>query len=54
MDNSVISFPSPANEPVKSYLAGSPERIALDKELERQWKELEKQHLALRDEKLKK
>ena len=37
MDNSVISFPSPANEPVKSYLAGSPERIALDKELERQW-----------------
>ena len=37
MDNSVIQFPSPANEPVKSYLAGSPERIALDKELERQW-----------------
>ncbi|MBO4743193.1 MAG: L-glutamate gamma-semialdehyde dehydrogenase [Bacteroidales bacterium] len=37
MDNSVIQFPSPANEPVKPYLAGSPERIALDKELERQW-----------------
>ena len=37
MNNSIINFPSPANEPVKSYLEGSPERIALDKELDRQW-----------------
>ena len=37
MNNSVISFPLPANEPVKSYLPGSPERIALDQELERQF-----------------
>ena len=36
MRNSVITFPVPANEPVKSYLAGSPERIALEAELERQ------------------
>ena len=36
MRNSVINFPLPANEPVKSYLAGSPERVALDAELERQ------------------
>lgn len=36
MNNSIITFPSPANEPVKSYLAGSPERVALEKELERQ------------------
>ena len=36
MNNSVITFPVPANEPVKSYLPGSPERIALEKELERQ------------------
>ncbi|MBR1934642.1 MAG: L-glutamate gamma-semialdehyde dehydrogenase [Muribaculaceae bacterium] len=38
MNNSVITFPLPANEPVKTYLAGSPERVALDKELERQSK----------------
>ena len=38
MNNSLISFPIPANEPVKSYLAGSPERVALEKELERQSK----------------
>ena len=36
MRNSIINFPVPANEPVKSYLAGSPERIALEAELERQ------------------
>ena len=36
MNNSVITFPMPANEPVKAYLAGSPERVALEKELERQ------------------
>ncbi len=38
MNNSIISFPTPANEPVKAYLAGSPERIALEKELQRQSK----------------
>ena len=38
MNNSIISFPVPANEPVKAYLAGSPERVALEKELERQSK----------------
>jgi len=37
MRNATISFPSPANEPCLSYLEGSPERIALDKELERQF-----------------
>ena len=36
MRNSVITFPLPANEPVKSYLPGSPERVALEAELERQ------------------
>lgn len=36
MNNSIITFPSPANEPVKAYLAESPERVALEKELERQ------------------
>ena len=36
MNNSIITFPLPANEPVKAYLAGSPERVALEKELERQ------------------
>jgi len=36
MNNSVINFPVPANEPVKSYLKGSPERVALEKELKRQ------------------
>ncbi|MBR5101639.1 MAG: aldehyde dehydrogenase family protein, partial [Muribaculaceae bacterium] len=38
MNNSVITFPVPANEPVKAYLTGSPERVALEKELERQSK----------------
>ena len=36
MRNSVITFPVPANEPVKSYLAGSHERVALEAELKRQ------------------
>lgn len=36
MRNSIISFPTPANEPVKGYLAGSPERVALEAELKRQ------------------
>ena len=36
MRNSIVTFPVPANEPVKSYLAGSPERLALEAELERQ------------------
>jgi len=38
MNNSVITFPLPQNEPVKSYLKGSPERVALEKELKRQSK----------------
>lgn len=38
MNNAIISFPTPANEPVKAYLAGSPERVALDAELEHQSK----------------
>lgn len=35
MNNSIFSFPLPANEPVKTYLPGSPERIALDAEIKR-------------------
>ena len=38
MNNSIINFPLPANEPVKAYMPGSPERVALEKELERQSK----------------
>jgi len=38
MNNSVITFPLPQNEPVKGYLKGSPERVALEKELKRQSK----------------
>ena len=38
MNNSLIQFPTPANEPLKTYLAGSPERVELEKELERQSK----------------
>ena len=38
MNNSIINFPLPANEPVKAYMEGSPERVALEKELERQSK----------------
>ena len=30
MNNSLIQFPLPANEPVKAYMAGSPERVALE------------------------
>ena len=37
MNNAIINFPVPANEPVKAYLEGSPERIALDEELKRQY-----------------
>lgn len=36
MNNSIFSFPIPSNEPVKNYLKGSPERIALEAELKRQ------------------
>ena len=36
MNNAILNFPVPANEPVKAYLEGSPERIALDAELDRQ------------------
>ena len=38
MNNSIYSFPLPANEPVKSYLKGSTEREALEAELKRQKK----------------
>ena len=38
MNNSIINFPLPANEPVKAYMPGSLERVALEKELERQSK----------------
>ena len=37
MNNAVIQFPLPQNEPVKAYLKGSPERVALEAELERQY-----------------
>ncbi|MBQ7575749.1 MAG: 1-pyrroline-5-carboxylate dehydrogenase, partial [Bacteroidales bacterium] len=36
MKDAIYSFPMPTNEPVLTYLEGSPERIALEKELERQ------------------
>ena len=36
MRNAIINFPLPQNEPVKGYLKGSPERVALEQELERQ------------------
>lgn len=35
MNNQLFSFPRPANEPVQSYLKGSPERKALDAALEK-------------------
>ncbi len=38
MNNAVYNFPLPQNEPILDYLEGSPERILLDKELERQSK----------------
>ena len=37
MNNAIIQFPLPQNEPVKAYLEGSPERKALEAELERQY-----------------
>ena len=33
MNNAVFNFPMPKNEPVKQYLKGSPERIAVEAEL---------------------
>ena len=36
MNNAIFSFPLPANEPVKTYLKGSPEREALEAELKKQ------------------
>ena len=36
MNNSIYNFKSPDNEPVLNYFDGSPERIALEAELERQ------------------
>jgi len=36
MNNSIHNFPIPANEPIKEYLKGSPERLALERELKRQ------------------
>jgi len=38
MKNAIINFPLPQNEPVKGYLKGSPERVALEAELKRQSK----------------
>lgn len=36
MNNATFNFPVPANEPIKGYLPGSPERLALAAELDRQ------------------
>lgn len=36
MNNSIINFPLPENEPVKDYLKGSQERERLEKEIKRQ------------------
>ena len=36
MNNTIFNFPIPENEHIKSYLSGSPERIALEAELKRQ------------------
>lgn len=36
MNNALFQFAKPANEPVKEYRPGSPERIALEKELAKQ------------------
>jgi 1-pyrroline-5-carboxylate dehydrogenase len=36
MKNAIFSFPLPANEPVKTYLKGSPEREVLEAELKKQ------------------
>ncbi|MBQ8222224.1 MAG: L-glutamate gamma-semialdehyde dehydrogenase [Bacteroidales bacterium] len=40
MNNALFQFAKPANEAVKEYRPGSPERLALEKELERQSKEI--------------
>ena len=40
MNNALFQFAHPANEPVKEYRPGSPERVALEKELEKQSKEV--------------
>lgn len=40
MNNSIYNFPKPLNEPILGYLPGSPERVALDKELEKQSSEV--------------
>ena len=40
MNNALFQFAHPANEPVKEYRPGSPERAALKKELERQSNEV--------------
>ena len=40
MNNALITFAKPENEPVKAYRPGSPERIELQKELERQSNEI--------------
>ena len=40
MNNALFQFAKPANEPVKEYRPGSPERIALEKELEKQSNEI--------------
>ena len=34
MDNAIFRFPKPANEPVKAYAPGSPEKAALKQALE--------------------
>lgn len=40
MNNALFQFARPANEPVKEYRPGSPERIALEKELKKQSEEV--------------
>lgn len=40
MNNSLFQFAKPANEPVKEYRPGSPERLELEKELDKQSKEI--------------
>ena len=40
MNNALFQFAKPANEPVKEYRPGSPERLALEKELVKQSSEI--------------
>ena len=40
MNNALFQFAKPSNEAVKEYRPGSPERVALEKELERQSNEV--------------